>query len=350
MKKILIIEDDKALRENTAEILELENFRVFQASHGKNGIIAAKKIIPDLIICDIMMPEASGYEVLEAVSLDPVTSGIPFIFLSAKSEYREIRLGMELGADDYLVKPFEEDELLKAINSRLAKSASLSRIFTRKRDELETNAQGLKNIDELKNFFIDHGEHLIFENEEMIYREGEHTNKIYYILNGVVKCYKSNSDGKELTTSLYRSGDFLGLTSFVENIAYRESALTLESVELAALSKTEMKRILEKSEHVCLELMNELNEKVLDVYEKLLHMAYSSVYSKTAQTILEFSSVLNNKPGSNLRIKRSDLASVAGIATESLIRALSSFKKDGLIDIEGPFIRILDFEGLRRLV
>lgn len=349
MKKILIIEDDRALRENTAEILELENFRVFQASHGKNGIIAAKEIIPDLIICDIMMPEANGYEVLEAVSLDPVTSGIPFIFLSAKSEYREIRLGMEMGADDYLVKPFEEEDLLKAIKSRLTKSASLSRIFSKKRDELVTDAQGLKNIEELKDFFEKNGQHIIFENEEMIYREGEHTNKIYYILNGVVKCYKSNSDGKELTTSLYRSGDFLGLTSFVENVAYRESAVAMESLELAALSKTEMKNILEKSEHICLELMNELNEKVLDVYEKLLHMAYSSVFSKTAQTIIEFSSVLDKKPGSNLRIRRSDLASVAGIATESLIRALSSFKKEGLIEIEGPFIKILDFDGLKKL-
>ena len=349
MKKILIIEDDRALRENTAEILELENFRVFQASHGKNGIIAAKKIIPDLIICDIMMPEANGYEVLEAVSLDPVTSGIPFIFLSAKSEYHEIRQGMEMGADDYLVKPFEEDDLLKAIRSRLTKSASLSRIFAKKNEALNTETQNLKSIEELKSFFIDHGEHLIFDSDEIIYREGEHTNKIYLIINGVIKCFKSNRDGKELTTSLYRSGDFLGLTSFVENIAYRESALTLESVELAAVSKSEMKSLLEKSELVCLQLMNELNEKVLDVYDKLLHMAYSSVFSKTAQTILEFSSVLDKKPGSNLRIRRSDLASVAGIATESLIRALSSFKKEGLIDIEGPFIKILDFDGLEKL-
>src|SRR5690606_29458379 len=109
MKKILLIEDDPALRENTAELLELSNYMVVTAPNGKKGIEAAKRELPDIIICDIMMPEIDGYGVLQAVASDDATVNIPFIFLSAKTEHKEIRKGMDMGADDYLTKPFEED-------------------------------------------------------------------------------------------------------------------------------------------------------------------------------------------------------------------------------------------------
>src|SRR5690606_24991705 len=98
------------LTRNTAELLELLDYTVSTAPNGKVGIQKAKSEIPDLIICDIMMPEIDGYGVLEAVANDPLTSNIPFIFLSAKTEHKEIRKGMDIGADDYLTKPFEEQE------------------------------------------------------------------------------------------------------------------------------------------------------------------------------------------------------------------------------------------------
>lgn len=125
MKKLLLIEDDVTVRENTAELLELSNYDVITASNGKLGIDKAKQEVPDIIICDIMMPEIDGYGVLEALSKNPSTLNIPFIFLSAKTEHKDIRKGMDLGADDYLTKPFEEEELLSAIESRLAKVAIL---------------------------------------------------------------------------------------------------------------------------------------------------------------------------------------------------------------------------------
>ena len=112
MKKIVLIEDDTALRENTAELLELSNYEVITAPNGKLGIEVAKAQTPDLIVCDIMMPEVDGYGVLEALVSHPETQHIPFIFLSAKTEHKEIRKGMDMGADDYLTKPFEEEELI----------------------------------------------------------------------------------------------------------------------------------------------------------------------------------------------------------------------------------------------
>ena len=125
MKKILLIEDDIVVRENTAELLELSNYEVITAANGKIGVIEAKRHLPDIIVCDIMMPELDGYGVLNVLSKQKDTKQIPFIFLSAKTERSDIRKGMDMGADDYLTKPFDESELISAIESRLAKVAIL---------------------------------------------------------------------------------------------------------------------------------------------------------------------------------------------------------------------------------
>src|SRR5690606_30754276 len=122
MKKILLVEDDTSLRENVEELLELSGFEVLSASNGRIGVELALSQRPDLVLCDIMMPELDGYGVLEELSLNASTRHIPFIFVTAKTERFEVRKGMDLGADDYLTKPFEEDELLGAIQSRLDKA------------------------------------------------------------------------------------------------------------------------------------------------------------------------------------------------------------------------------------
>ncbi len=349
MKTILLIEDDTALRENTAELLELSNYKVITSPNGKVGIAKAKEEKPDIIVCDIMMPEIDGYGVLEALSYDKTTSQIPFIFLSAKTEHKEIRKGMDLGADDYLTKPFEEDELLSAIESRLAKAKIIANILeehSQKPNGIQEES-GFRNLHELKNFFDDHGEISEYDKGETIYKEGDHSNNIYLIIKGVIKSHKMDESGKELITALYKPDDFLGFTSFIDNIPYQESATAVETVELAGISKSKLKDILEKSKNISLELMELLTENLSEIKEQLLQMAYSSVRKKTAQTILQFAEVLNKKPEDSIKISRNDLASVAGIATESLIRTLSSFKKDGLIEIEGRNIKILDLSGLQ---
>src|SRR5690606_12561162 len=124
-----LIEDNPEIRENTAEILELANYRVLQAENGKVGVEVAKKELPDLIVCDIMMPQLDGYGVLHMLGKNPVTASIPFIFLTAKSEKEDFRKGMNLGADDYLIKPFDDLELLDAVEMRLKKHQTLRAEF-----------------------------------------------------------------------------------------------------------------------------------------------------------------------------------------------------------------------------
>lgn len=348
MKSILIIEDDTALRENTAELLELSDYQIYTASNGKIGIEIAKEKLPNIIVCDIMMPEVDGYGVLKSLSLNSVTSRIPFIFLSAKTEHKEIRKGMDLGADDYLTKPFEENELLNAIKSRLAKAEILSKMMNTNllKDEPDSD---IRNLNELKNLFDDTGEIKRFEKGQVIYKEGAYSSKIYLILDGIVKSSKMEESGKELITALHKADEFLGFTSFTDSIPYQETATAIENVKLAAISKDKLKKILGENQNVSLELVNVLTENISDIKEQLLQMAYSSVRKKTAQTILQFTRILNRNPEDPIRIARTDLASVAGVATESLIRTISEFKKKGIIEIDGRNIKVLKIKELEAI-
>lgn len=350
MKKILLIEDDVVLRENTAELLELSGYTVETASNGRAGVEVAKKFNPSIIVCDIMMPELDGYGVLETLSKNETTKFIPFIFLSAKTERQDIRKGMNLGADDYITKPFNEEELISAIESRLAKVAILQ-------DERQTigfveeNTDGdeIRTLNDLKNFFDDNGKVFNYSKGEIIYEEGNNSNYIFLIRKGVVKNFKFDNEGKELTTNLYQEDELFGYTSFTQNIPYQESATAIKDCELVGVSKQDLKEILDNNHKITLELIQLLSDNLSGAREQLLDMAYSSVNKKTASTILKFAEKLNHKPDESIRISRNDLASVAGIATETLIRTLSSFKKDGLIEIEARNIRILDIKRLEQI-
>jgi len=122
MKKILVIEDEPDMRRNLTTILRMENFHPLAAENGRIGVELAKKEKPDLILCDVMMPELDGHGVLQALREDAATVTIPFIFLTAKGEKGDVRDGMNLGADDYLTKPVAKADLLKAVRSRLQRA------------------------------------------------------------------------------------------------------------------------------------------------------------------------------------------------------------------------------------
>ncbi len=348
MKKVLLIEDDAVLRENTAEILELSNYEVLTATNGKEGIAIAKSSQPDIIVSDIMMPELDGYGVLETLANDEDTKYIPFIFLSAKTERKDVRKGMDMGADDYITKPFEEEELLSAIESRMAKASILKDQRGAKVDP-EIQENDIRSINDLKNFFDDNGTEFTFKKDQGIYCEGEHSNFIYLVQKGIVKCHQLDEDGKELTTALHKEDDLFGYTSFTQNTVYQESATPIVETKLVGISKHELKAVLDKNHTVTLELIQLLTEDLSEVKEQLVQMAYSTVHRKTASTILKFAEKLNCQPEEPIRISRNDLASVAGVATESLIRTLSNFKKKGIIEVEGRNIKILDLQQLKNI-
>lgn len=350
MKTILLIEDDIVLRENTAELLELSKYKVLKASDGNKGLALAKANLPDIIVCDIMMPELDGYGVLKKLSKSKATKYIPFIFLSAKTERKDVRKGMNLGADDYIAKPFTEDELISAIESRMAKASILKDLRNNEQIEITNNNENeLKTLNDLKNFFDDYGEEFSFNKEDVIYHEGDHSNYIYLISQGTVKCFRIDDQGKELVTALYKEDDLFGYTSFTQNIPHNETATAIADTNLLGISIIDFNNILTKNHSVALELVDLLTGDLSILKEQLIEMAYGSVNKKTASTILKFAEKINRKPEDPIKISRNDLASVAGIATETLIRALTDFKKQGIIKAEGRNIKVVDIEKLKTM-
>lgn len=149
MKKILVIEDETLIRGNILDILESENFEAIGAENGEDGIRLAQEQMPDLIICDIMMPDMDGYSVLTELRQNPVTEMIPFIFLTAKAERDDLRLGMELGADDFITKPCTLTELLSAIAARFKKHNALMQQYQEEQKKSQGLQQKVRKLEEI---------------------------------------------------------------------------------------------------------------------------------------------------------------------------------------------------------
>ena len=236
MIKILLIEDNKDIRENTAEILKLAQYNVITAKNGKEGVELTLKEKPDLIICDIMMPVLDGHGVLHLLSKNEETSSIPFIFLTAKTERSDFRKGMEMGADDYLTKPFDDVELLNAIESRLKKKEILKKEFTKNIEGINDFINEAKGIESLKKL-SEERDVRIYKKKEDIYKERNYPKGIYFVSKGKVKTFQTNESGKELITELHTAGDFFGYLSLLQDEQYTSSATALEDSEIYMIPK-----------------------------------------------------------------------------------------------------------------
>ncbi|MFT6796854.1 MAG: DNA-binding response OmpR family regulator [Maribacter sp.] len=350
MKKILLIEDNEAVRENTAEILSLANYEVITAENGKIGIEKAKEILPDLVVCDIMMPNMDGYEVLRNLNKDTRTASTPFIFLTAKIDRADMRMGMNLGADDYLTKPFEENELLEAIASRLQKHDSLKK-------EIIKNLEGVNTFFEEASEFIDleglSKNHSLrsYEKKEIIFWEGDNAHSLYFIERGTIKTYKGTEFGKELVTGLYGTGDFIGQLSLLNAAGtYVENAVVLEDAELSAIPKADFLKLLYGNHMVSQKFISMISNNLIDVQIHLVDMAFASVRQRAAKALLELyeKGMIKDKPNGGMSIPREDFAGMIGTATETAIRTLSDFKDEGLITTDsGRRIIVLDKEELQ---
>ena len=344
MKTVLLIEDDKLLRENTTEILQLSNYNVLAAENGKTGVKLALQNPPDIIVCDIIMPKWDGYKVFNVLNQKETTRKIPFIFMSAKSEEKDIRIGMNLGADDYIRKPFKETELLNSIDSRLKKMALLKDVP--KRPHPETPKIKMASLCEFKAYIKSLGDEVTLCKNKVVYKEHKNANYVYLTENGMVKNYRMDEHGKELITGLYKSGDIFGFYSFNNPARYTETATALEDGLAYRISNLHFREILSHNPLLTMELAELLSNNLSALKSHLLEMAYASVLKKTSNTILKFAAKMQDNHHDSINISRSDLASVAGISTESLIRSLSLLKKDRLIDIEGRNIKILNLQKL----
>lgn len=342
MKKILLIEDNIQILENTSEILALAGYAVITADNGKTGVELAQQESPDLIICDITMPVMDGYGVLHLLSKNPQTEQIPFIFLTAKSERDDFRKGMELGADDYLTKPFDDMELLRAIESRIRKSETFRKEFSWDIKGFDDFMSDVRGIEELKKL-SENREIRSNKKKEYIFREDHHPHGLFFIQKGKVKTYKTHELGKELITGLYGAGDFFGYLPLMENTKYTDTAETLEDSEICFIPKEDFFALLLRNTHVSRKFIHMLSNRLAEKEEQLINLAYNSVRKRVADALVNLSNRFNteDKGTFSMRVSREDLANLAGTATETTIRTLSDFRDEGLIDIKGGTISIL---------
>ena len=344
MKKILIIEDNPDVRENTAEILELSNYEVVTAENGKEGVKAASEALPDLIICDVMMPELDGFGVLRILSQNPVTATIPFIFLTAKTEKSDFRKGMSLGADDYITKPFDDVDLLNAIEVRLNKHEKFMKTQG-------PNGTGVVNPESgreaLMNLAQDREERS-YRKKDYIFREGEYPKQVFFLNKGKVKTYKANDDGKELIMSLYKEGDFLGFLPMLQSTTYPETAVALEDCIISIIPQKDFFELLHNNPSVASNFLKNLAKELTEKEDQLIDLAYNSVRKRVADALVRLQNRYKeeNENHFTISILRDDLASMVGTAKETVIRTLSDFKDEGIIEIKGSKITILEEKKL----
>lgn len=351
MKTLLLIEDNQEIRENTAEILELSMYKVLTAPNGKEGVEKAMEHKPDLIICDIMMPVLDGYGVLHAIHRNDQLKNIPFIFLTAKSERADFRKGMELGADDYITKPFDGAELLNAIDSRLKKAEIAKMEFASDLEGVNQLILESSNGDVLK-AMVENRSINNYRKKQVIYKEGNHPANLYFVLNGKVKTVKSNDDGKELVTDLYSTGDFLGHIALLQGGVYKETAEAIDDAEVAIIPKKEFEDLLSSSREVAQKFINLLAKNIAEKENQLLGLAYNSLRKKVADALVMLKKKYHNGDGGlfSIDISRENLANIAGTATESLIRTLSDFKSEKLIEIKDGHITIVNEKKLEGML
>ena len=345
MRKILVIEDNEEVRENLEEILELYGYEIETAEDGKIGVEKALRNPPDLILCDVMMPHLDGFGVLNILSKKSSTSNVPFIFLTAKAEKTDFRRGMNLGADDYITKPFYKDELLAVIETRLKKSERLRKQFDKTEQGLSAFINEARGYEELRKLSDDRKtKH--YRRRDLVFEEDDYPRYLYFVKGGKVKVFKTNEDGKEYIISICKEGDFFGYIDLIKDDKYSESAAAMEDTELSLIPKEDFSKLLHANKDVASQLIKMLADNVVEKEDQLLNLAYNSVRRRVADAVLLLS---QKQEDGNISILRDDLARIVGTAKESVIRMLTEFKEDGYIEIKDGAIRILDADGLKNM-
>ena len=344
--KILIIEDNHDVRENLSEILTLSGYETFTANNGKEGVQAALRHQPDLILCDIMMPELDGYGVLRILSKNEALHSVPFIFLSAKTELSDVRRGMTLGADDYITKPFDDVELLDTIEVRLQKKKS-SPVATPSHSiiNLPTGEQIITSLPAA----LKEGDTRSIRKKDLLFSEGQTCRNVFIVNSGRAIATKIDNYSKEVVTRLYQYPMIIGISSAFSGTRYQETVRAFEDLEVVPIKKEDFINYILHDPSVAYYFMQQMATFQLHADEKLLLQAFGSVRMKLAATLIDLYVSYQENGKAIIPVSREDLASMAGTAKETIIRCLSEFKEEGLVTIQGSDISIPSVQKLAEL-
>jgi CRP-like cAMP-binding protein len=295
-----------------------------------------------------MMPVLDGYGVLQIFNSNAQLAGVPFIFLTAKTERLDLRHGMEMGADDYLTKPFDQAELLSAIAGRLARFQHLKPDYDLQAEgglcEFLDDAQAVGKLESLS---LDRKVHVIRKKQD-IYLEGEEATRVYFVKSGRAKTVKTTDGGKELITGIYGPGEFFGYPPLLQGTPHTDSAVAVDDSELIYIPQDDFSLLLLRNAEVSQQFIRLMAGRVSEREEQLLAMAYNSIRRRVADTLLRLHEQAGADADACIQLSRDDMAALVGTASESLVRTLSEFKASGLIEVTPKNIRVLEPEKLRR--
>ncbi len=347
---VLIIDDNTALCENTEEILQLAGYKTWIAPNGKEGLELALLHKPDLILCDIMMPVLDGYGVLRALRNNEETVNLPFVFMTAKADKTDFRKGMDLGADDYLTKPFTGDDLLGVVQARLNRSVLKNNGLLN--TQMESSC--CRGHDEYQNdldFLTEHRTIKLLRKKDMLFMEGDSSSFLFFTMSGKIKVFKSNALGKEYIVHIYGAGDFLGYSSLLEDGLHRESAMAIENSEIALIPREDFCKLLYSNSDVAIRFVKLLSVRYSEAEDKLLKLAYSSARRRVADAILYLSRKYMEKGKSEtfFKLRRENISSLSGITPESVSRNLTNFREEGLIEIMDGMIKVSNLKKMELL-
>jgi len=287
-----------------------------------------------------------GYGVLKLLSKNSTTAAIPFIFLTAKTEKDDFRKGMNLGADDYLTKPFDETDLIETIERRLKKSELLK--GTQEGDGLANLYEVAPSIDPLLELTSDK-KGLPYEKKETIYKEEDYAQYLYLLVSGKVKVFKEDEYAKELILDIISPGEYFGFKDLLIGNNRNESAAALEASEVIKIKKEDFENLMFKNREVAAKFIKLLAGNISEKEDKLLGLAYQSVRMRLKFALLELAESSAEKGSIKLNISRENLASMIGTSPETAIRTLSEFKSDNIVKIEKSAIIINNIEAIRNI-
>lgn len=344
MPKILVIEDNADVRDNVVEILTLAGYDATSAGDGKAGVACAVADPPDLIFCDIMMPNLDGFGVLKILAARVETSGVPFVFLTAKSEQEDLRRGMNLGADDYVTKPFYKDELLRVLEIRLRKNAQRAPVGT-----VLGEWPGFRSAVTLQyamSELMAGSSSRSYRRGEAVYREGERVRDVFTLGSGFAKHQRSTDFGKTLIIYVFRAGDLFGYPEMIADSTYAHDTIALTDIEVDSVPAQLVKERLSEDARVADLFLGALSSGLLDADERMVNLAYLSVRKRSAITLLRAADVFGDAPWP---MSREELSQWAGTAKETFIRNLTDFRDSGYVRIDADRVTILDERQLRQV-
>ncbi|WP_316753021.1 response regulator [Pedobacter gandavensis] len=335
--KILIIADESDSRTSTILLLKMANYDVIEAYNGKQGVNQALTIQPDLILCNTMLPDIDGYMILSLIKKLPQAQNIPFIILASKNDQNEVRKSMIMGADDYLIKPFRNIEILETIEMRLKKRAE-----QKKRPDSVVNGGNIKNGIESFEKIITESRLRHFKRKQVIYYQEDSADAIHLIASGSVKTLKTTPDGRDLVTGIYKENEYFGINAYFSAEVHHETAETIEETLLYTFPRAVLDPLIDKFSDLSKKFIGIIAANNLKKEHQLLEFAYFSVRKRMSQLLLRLYPKNNAGVVQWIDISRENLAAMSGMASETVSRVLSDFKKDGLIMRDSNKIMIID--------